>query len=81
MLERLQGVTVDLVIDDASHTLEHQQATYDALWPIIRPGGVMVIEDLQDYAARLHFAGKGFAVEDWSTTTQRYDDAIAWKTR
>jgi len=81
LLERLQGLQVDLVIDDASHTLEHQQATYAALWPALRPGGVLVIEDLQDYAARLHFAGRGFAVEDWSTDTGRWDDAIAWKTR
>jgi hypothetical protein len=36
---------LDLVVDDASHAREATRATFDALFPRVRPGGVYVIED------------------------------------
>jgi predicted O-methyltransferase YrrM len=36
---------VDLVIDDASHRLEPTQESFNVLFPLLRPGGVYVIED------------------------------------
>ena len=36
---------VDLVIDDASHRLEETRATFESLFPRLRPGGLYVIED------------------------------------
>ncbi len=36
----------DLILDDASHTMKHQQRTLDLLWPHLKPGGYYVIEDL-----------------------------------
>jgi hypothetical protein len=36
---------IDLVVDDASHLLEPTRATFDALFPLLRPGGEYVIED------------------------------------
>jgi len=36
---------LDLVVDDASHLLEPSRATFDRLFPCLRPGGVYVIED------------------------------------
>lgn len=38
--------TVDLVIDDASHLATQQRTSFDALWPLVAPGGLYVIEDL-----------------------------------
>jgi hypothetical protein len=35
-----------VVIDDGSHIGEHVRASFEALWPVLRPGGVYVIEDL-----------------------------------
>lgn len=35
----------DIVIDDGSHVLAHQQASLDALWPALNDGGVYWIED------------------------------------
>lgn len=36
----------DLIIDDASHTMKHQQRTFDTLWPHVESGGYYIIEDL-----------------------------------
>lgn len=36
---------IDLVIDDASHNLEPSRATFDALFPRLRQGGIFVLED------------------------------------
>lgn len=36
---------LDLVVDDASHELEPTRASFDVLFPLLRDGGVFVIED------------------------------------
>jgi predicted O-methyltransferase YrrM len=36
---------LDLVLDDASHQLEPTRASFDALFPYLRPGGIYTIED------------------------------------
>lgn len=36
----------DIIIDDASHTMKHQQNTFDILWSSVNPDGFFVIEDL-----------------------------------
>lgn len=36
----------DVVIDDGSHVGAHVHASFDVLWPKVRPGGLYVIEDL-----------------------------------
>ena len=36
---------LDLIIDDASHDLERSQASFDALFPTLRPGGHYLLED------------------------------------
>ena len=79
LLQRLGSTECDLIIDDASHTLEHQRATVEALWGSLRVGGVMVIEDLQNENAVEFFRGQGWFIEDWRAQTGRWDDAIAWR--
>jgi hypothetical protein len=46
----------DLVIDDGSHIGRHITASFKALWPAVKPGGLYVIEDLQ-VAYRPHWEG------------------------
>lgn len=36
----------DIIIDDGSHVVEHQQLTFAKLFPLLRDGGMYVIEDL-----------------------------------
>lgn len=51
----LDGAAIDLVIDDASHVLGPTIASFDALFPRVRPGGTYVIED---WASDLHGASR-----------------------
>jgi predicted O-methyltransferase YrrM len=39
------GQPLDLVIDDASHRLDETRASFECLFPLLRPGGRFVIED------------------------------------
>ena len=37
----------DLIIDDGSHLWAHQRITFETMFPLLRPGGMFVIEDLE----------------------------------
>jgi predicted O-methyltransferase YrrM len=39
------GGEVDLVVDDASHFYEQTKATFETVFPMLRPGGIYLIED------------------------------------
>jgi len=39
------GRPLDLVVDDASHLVGPSRASFDLLFPLLRPGGVFVLED------------------------------------
>lgn len=45
MAAELSGRHIDLVIDDASHRLAQTRTSFETLFPLMRPGGVYVIED------------------------------------
>lgn len=61
----------DLVVDDGGHTMEQQLAALEQLWPIVRPGGLYVIEDLQTSFLQ-HYGGQNPAEEGNGQTTMRY---------
>ena len=42
----VQALTFDVVIDDGSHWDQHQLATLKHLFPLVKPGGYYVIEDV-----------------------------------
>lgn len=37
---------VDIVLDDGGHTMGQQVATFEEMFPAVRPGGVYIVEDL-----------------------------------
>jgi len=79
VLRQLSGQQFDLIIDDGSH--QHQQAAVEQLWPLLRPGGVFVVEDIQSELDAYAFAREGgWTFEDWRDRG-RYDDLIAWRTK
>jgi predicted O-methyltransferase YrrM len=43
--EEFGATPLDLVIDDASHRLAETRASFETLFPRLRPGGIYVIED------------------------------------
>nr|WP_285854311.1 class I SAM-dependent methyltransferase [Paenibacillus elgii] len=42
---RHMGQGIDLVLDDASHLYEPTKRSFEALFPLLRPGGLYIIED------------------------------------
>lgn len=47
MAERVGG-QFDVIFDDGSHRADHQQITFAALFPYLKPGGLYIIEDLMN---------------------------------
>jgi predicted O-methyltransferase YrrM len=43
--DHLEGRPLDLVVDDASHLVGPTRASFNTLFPRLRPGGIYVIED------------------------------------
>jgi hypothetical protein len=52
---------IDLVVDDASHLYEQTKATFEMIFPLMRPGGHYVIEDW----AWAHTPSRQEAGTDW----------------
>ena len=56
---------VDVLIDDGSHIPSHQWRTFLALWPLVAPGGVYAIEDIETsyWSKNAHIYGYSMANE------------------
>ena len=75
---KLGSKTFDLVIDDGSHISEHINATFQALWGRVKPGGYYAIEDLActynpNYANHINKTFGVNAINDRNTTLQLVD--------
>lgn len=44
--KRMGDGTCDMILDDASHLMKDQQQTFGALFPLVKPGGLFIIEDV-----------------------------------
>jgi hypothetical protein len=40
------NIKFDIILDDGSHDVAHQQITFGKLFPILKPGGIYILEDL-----------------------------------
>jgi hypothetical protein len=47
IVTELRGEPIDLVVDDASHRYDGTLASFEALYPMVCPGGLCIIEDGQ----------------------------------
>jgi 8-demethyl-8-alpha-L-rhamnosyltetracenomycin-C 2'-O-methyltransferase len=72
----LGDLTFDLIVDDGSHKLNHQVLSLFLLLPRVRPGGLYVVEDLQDPGYMNHFRLLGAEVYDRRHVKGRYDDIL-----
>jgi predicted O-methyltransferase YrrM len=45
VMDEFQGGELDLVVDGASHYLDETRNSFNALFPLVRPGGIYIIED------------------------------------
>jgi len=72
---------IDFAIDDGPHSLESQQRFLQLYVPLLNPGGIAVIEDIQDYGwldSLLPLVPEGFSSEvvDIRNVKGRYDDLM-----
>lgn len=44
--EKIKQYRFDVVIDDASHVMDDQMATFNTVKPFMNPGGIYIIEDV-----------------------------------
>lgn len=51
------GGPLDVLIDDASHASQHQQMVLAGLWDAVRPGGLVIVEDLHYQPKAIEKAG------------------------
>jgi hypothetical protein len=57
---------IDIIIDDGSHRPNHQIASFEALWPSLKVGGVYVVEDLiVGYQKKWRIAASVFGTFDF----------------
>ena len=68
--------SLDLIIDDGSHRLEHQLLSLCYLWPKLKPGGFYVIEDITNASHLKHFAPFRPLVLDRRQRRSREDDIL-----
>lgn len=74
------GQSFDIIIDDASHILEEQVFTWYLYRGLVRPGGVYVIEDVQNQVGREVLNSLGLEVVDRRHVKDRSDDVLAiWR--
>lgn len=70
----------DYIVDDGSHAISDQIASFDILFPKMKRGGKYFIEDVNgDKAIRAiteHLSGYDFEVFDLRNIKNRYDDIV-----
>lgn len=72
----LGDLAFDLVVDDGSHREADQIAARDYFLPRLNPGGVLVIEDVQQPESCERIAAGRGAVIDLTRVKNRYDDRL-----
>lgn len=69
----------DIVIDDGSHNLEDQLFIIRLIYPMLKKGGLLIIEDIQDFdnqKQEFEKLGYEFYVIDKRKETGRYDEVL-----
>ena len=49
--EKMDGLMLDVIIDDGSHVASDQLITLSNFYPMLKPGGIYIIEDVVDNSA------------------------------
>jgi len=77
------GLMYDVIIDDGCHKLNTQKRTFTNLYPLLKPGGVYVIEDvtggtptIQKLTSHCELAGATVHVTDRREIKRQQDDVL-----
>ena len=69
----------DIAIDDGSHLLEDQLHFVKTVYPVLREGGLLIVEDIQNLEQQkvaFDYLGIPFEVIDLREPEGRYDDVL-----
>ena len=76
----LKPIMFDVVLDDASHTLEHQIKSWELFKDRLNPGGILIIEDIApeayDYFFKLAEKTPNSKFIDLRHVKNRFDDVL-----
>lgn len=73
----LKGLTFDIIIDDGSHLIDDQINALKILYPMLKSGGLYIIEDINDLDATKHqFKEYNPSVYDNRIKQNRWDDVM-----
>ncbi len=78
-VELLNDATFDVIIDDASHMIDHQLTSFKLFKSKVNPGGIYIIEDVADLDADKHKFEKlhdNIEIIDNRSIKNRYDDVL-----
>jgi hypothetical protein len=64
----------DIVIDDGSHNNDHQITTFECLFPLLKPGGIYIVEDT--HSSYWSVKNGGYDSESFVNYTKRLFDLI-----
>jgi hypothetical protein len=72
-----KGMCFDVIIDDASHQLKDQLASFDIFYPMLKEGGIYVIEDVLHGNIEYFKAwNKNVKVYDFVAIKKQIDDVL-----
>ena len=77
--EVIGDLTFDIIIDDGSHLIQDQISTFAMLKDLVNPGGVYVIEDIDNidqYATAFELIKKDCEIIDLRIKKGRWDDVL-----
>jgi hypothetical protein len=81
-ISKIAGKQFDYIIDDGSHLVSDQMATFELLWGNLKQGGKYFIEDifgsqeLSQLEAKFTKLGLTFRIYDCRAYKQRFDDIL-----
>ena len=70
---------IDVLVEDGSHVVEHQIATFKIFYPLMKPGSIYIIEDvpnLEDLVSQLSELTSNYEVYDLRHVKNRHDDVL-----
>ena len=71
------GIGFDVVIDDASHYLPSQLASFEIFYPMLRDGGIYVIEDVvPGNVERFKKLRDDVVIHDFTAVRKQFDDIL-----
>lgn len=79
--KNFKGVKFDVIIEDAGHMITQQLQLYNLWKPYLNPGGIYIIEDIQDIYTNREIlenidSEKTVEIIDRRNVKERYDDCL-----